>query len=192
MPAQIILASSSPRRRELLDQLNIRHRVHAVAIDETPHPNEAPLAYVQRMAAEKSLACQQAIQAELPILAADTTVVQGGLIMGKPANQAEALAMLARLSGTSHHVYTAVSLRGREHGQAISFTEVIFKTLSEADMLAYWRTGEPADKAGAYAIQGRAAQFVVSINGSYSGVVGLPLFETAALLTQQGISPLHE
>ena len=144
------------------------------------------------MAAEKSLACQQAIQAELPILAADTTVVQGGLIMGKPANQAEALAMLARLSGTSHHVYTAVSLRGREHGQAISFTEVIFKTLSEADMLAYWRTGEPADKAGAYAIQGRAAQFVVSINGSYSGVVGLPLFETAALLTQQGISPLHE
>jgi len=192
MPAQIILASSSPRRSELLDQLNIRHSVHAFAIDETPRLHEPPLAYVQRMAAEKSLACQQRLQTALPILAADTTVVQGGLIMGNPGDQAEALAMLARLSGTSHHVYTAVSLRGQDHGLAVSITEVIFKSLSQADMLAYWQTGEPVGKAGAYAIQGRAAQFVVSINGSYSGVVGLPLYETAALLTQQGISPLHE
>lgn len=192
MPAQIILASASPRRSELLDQLNIRHSIHAIAIDETPRAHEAPLAYVQRMAVEKSLACQQWIKSGLPILAADTTVVQDGLIMGKPTDQADALAMLARLSGTRHQVYTAVSLRGREHGQAISVTEVTFKALSEADMLAYWQTGEPLGKAGAYAIQGRAAQFVVSINGSYSGVVGLPLYETAALLTQQGISPLHE
>jgi septum formation protein len=192
MPAQIILASASARRRELLDQIQVRYRVHAVDIDETPLAGEKPLNYVQRMAAEKSFACQTRVQGDLPVLAADTTVVQGDLIMGKPQNQADALAMLARLSGKSHQVYTAVSLRGREHSQTVSITEVTFKTLSEAEMLAYWQTGEPQDKAGSYAIQGRGALFVASINGSFSGVVGLPLFETAALLTQQGIPVLHE
>ncbi|GAB6140471.1 nucleoside triphosphate pyrophosphatase [Methylosoma difficile] len=192
MSAQIILASASPRRRELLEQINVRYRVHVADIDETPLVGEPPLAYVQRMAAEKSLACQMRIGSDLPVLAADTTVVQDGLIMGKPQNQAEALAMLARLSGKSHQVYTAVSLRGLEHGQVVSVTEVTFKTLTEAEMLAYWQTGEPADKAGSYAIQGRGALFVASIKGSFSGVVGLPLFETAALLTQQGIPVLHE
>lgn len=192
MSAQFILASSSPRRRELLDQLKLCYRVHAVDIDESPLPDELPLAYVQRMAAEKSLACQVALQTHLPILSADTTVVQDGLIMGKPQNQADALAMLSRLSGKNHQVYTAVSLRGQIHSQIVSQTIVTFKTLSPSEILAYWQTGEPVDKAGAYAIQGRGALFVAAIHGSYTGVVGLPLFETAELLNQYGIPLFHE
>lgn len=192
MSAQIILASASPRRRALLDQINVTYRVHPVDIDESPKLGEDPLLYVQRMAAEKSFACQAILQSGLPVLAADTTVVLNGSILGKPADQDEALAMLMCLSGNRHQVYTAVSLRGKTHGQALSVTEVTFKKLTEQEILAYWQTGEPCDKAGGYAIQGLAALFVASINGSFSGVVGLPLFETANLLTQQGIRLWHE
>ncbi len=126
----------------------------------------------------------------LPILAADTAVVLDGNIMGKPVDKEDAISMLSRLSGRVHQVLTAVSLRGKEHWEAVSITEVTFRTITETEMLAYWDSGEPVDKAGSYAIQGLGGIFVESINGSYSGVVGLPLFETAQLLAKQGIDLL--
>ncbi|MGZ4969579.1 MAG: Maf family protein [Methylobacter sp.] len=187
MTAQIILASASPRRKELLDQIKVAYRVYPVDLDETPLTNEMPLDYVQRMAAEKSAACVAQLGGSLPVLAADTAVVMEGLIMGKPKDRDDALSMLMRLSGKMHRVYSAVSLRGREHGQAVSITEVTFRSLTECEIEAYWQSGEPADKAGSYAIQGLGGVFVESINGSFSGVVGLPLFETAELLSRQGI-----
>ncbi|MGZ5049838.1 MAG: Maf family protein [Methylobacter sp.] len=188
MSAQIILASASPRRKELLDQIGIRYQVNPVDIDETPLSGEAPLAYVQRLAAEKSAACLARIGNCLPVLSADTAVVLEDLILGKPKDRDDAIAMLRLLSGKMHRVYSAVSLRGRErHGQAVSITEVTFRPLTEAEISAYWQSGEPADKAGSYAIQGLGSVFVQSINGSFSGVVGLPLFETAELLAEQGI-----
>jgi len=188
MTAQIILASASPRRQELLDQINVTYKVYPVDIDETPRANELPLAYVQRIAAEKSAACKARLTPDIPILAADTTVVLGNMIMGKPKNQADALAMLMLLSGKTHQVYSAISLRGLEHGQAVSVTEVTFRHLNEQELLAYWQSGEPLDKAGSYAIQGMGALFVQAIKGSFSGVVGLPLFETAELLSNQGVT----
>lgn len=187
MTAQIILASASPRRRELLDQINIRYHLNPVDLDETPFPREAPLDYVRRLAAEKSAACVAQLGDGLPVLAADTAVVLDELILGKPKDRDDAFAMLRLLSGKMHRVYSAVSLRGREHGQAVSITEVTFRTLTEGEIAAYWHSGEPADKAGSYAIQGLGGVFVESITGSFSGVVGLPLFETAELLSRQGI-----
>ena len=183
----IILASASPRRRELLEQINVRYSVCAVAIDETPLTGELPLAYVQRVAAEKSAACLAKLQSHKPILAADTAVVLGEVIMGKPKDKEDALTMLRLLSGKTHQVYSAISLRGATHSQAVSITDVTFKNLTEQEILDYWHSGEPQDKAGAYAIQGKGSVFVSAINGSFSGVVGLPLFETAQLLMQHGI-----
>jgi septum formation protein len=193
MKARIILASASPRRRELLDQIGITYEIRPVHIDESPRSNEAPNEYVRRIAAEKSAACQTlAGHAGLPVLAADTAVVLEGRIMGKPKDKEDAAKMLRRLSGKTHQVYSAVSLRGARHDEALSVTDVTFRELSEREILAYWNTSEPADKAGSYAIQGRGSIFVQSIEGSFSGVVGLPLFETAELLLQQGIQILHE
>jgi septum formation protein len=183
----IILASASPRRRELLEQINVRYSVYAVDIDETPLAGESPLAYVQRVAAEKSAACLEKLHTHKPILAADTTVVLGDVIMGKPKDKDDALTMLQLLSGKTHQVYSAISLRGLTHSQAVSITDVTFKDLSEQEILDYWHGGEPLDKAGAYAIQGKGSVFVSAINGSFSGVMGLPLFETAQLLRQHGI-----
>ncbi|MDD5579195.1 MAG: Maf family protein [Methylobacter sp.] len=188
MKAQIILASASPRRKELLDQIKVSYFVKPVELDEAPYPYEKPLEYVQRVAAEKSALClANTVAFGLPVLAADTVVVLDKLIMGKPKDQDDALAMLRQLSGKTHRVYTAISLRGHRHDQAISITDVSFRRLTEREMLAYWHSGEPADKAGSYAIQGMGALFVKSIKGSFSGVVGLPLFETAELLSNQGI-----
>jgi septum formation protein len=187
MSVQIILASASPRRQELLDQIKVAYKVYPVDLDETPLPDEAPLAYVRRLAAEKSAACKAQLNTDIPVLAADTAVILGSVIMGKPKNQADALAMLRQLSGKTHQVYSAISLRGRVHGQALSITEVTFRRLGEREMQAYWHSGEPLDKAGSYAIQGIGGVFVESIKGSFSGVVGLPLFETAELLANQGI-----
>lgn len=187
MFVQIILASASPRRKELLDQIKVTYKIHPVDLDETPLPNEIPLDYVQRLAAEKSAACLAQLKTEIPVLAADTAVVLGRMIMGKPKDQADALAMLTQLSGKTHQVYSAISLRGRGHSQAVSITDVTFRRLTEREMLDYWRSGEPVDKAGSYAIQGMGGVFVESIKGSFSGVVGLPLFETAELLSKQGI-----
>lgn len=188
MTTQLILASASPRRRELLDQIHVKYQVCPVYIDETPFIDEAPLAYVQRMSAEKSAAGLAQFGTELPILAADTTVVYGHKIMGKPQNQADAFAMLRLLSGNTHQVYTSVSLRGQRHYEVVSMTEVTFRQLTDTEILAYWESGEPQDKAGAYAIQGKGCVFVEAIKGSFSGVVGLPLYETAQLLAQQGIT----
>ena len=187
MSVQIILASASPRRQELLDQIKVSYKVYPVDLDETPLPDEAPLAYVRRLAAAKSAACRAKLNTDIPVLAADTAVILGNVIMGKPKDQADAVAMLTQLSGKTHQVYSAISLRGREHGQAVSITEVTFRRLTEQQILDYWHSGEPQDKAGSYAIQGRGAMFVAAIKGSFSGVVGLPLFETAQLLANQGI-----
>ena len=187
MPPQLILASASPRRSELLTQIGIRHRVVPVAIDETPWPGEAPAAYVTRVASEKSAVCQALLNQDLPVLSADTSVICDGVILGKPENSHQAIDMLSRLSGRSHQVYSAVSLRGDAHGQALSISQVTFRELSLEEIMAYWQSGEPCDKAGAYAIQGLGSIFIKTITGSYSGVMGLPLFETAQLLAQQDI-----
>ncbi len=193
MPRQLILASASPRRQELLRQINIIPIVHPVDLDETPLPNEQPLAYVERIAAEKSSLCVAILGDELsalPVLAADTAVILDNNIMGKPKGKQDAIAMLTRLSGRTHQVYTAISLRGKQHWQAVSISEVTFRAISKAEISTYWQTGEPTDKAGAYAIQGMGGIFVSSIKGSFSGIVGLPLFETTELLAKAGIHPL--
>ncbi|OAI18844.1 MULTISPECIES: Maf family protein [Methylomonas] len=190
MSPQIILASASPRRSELLKQIGVRHRVVSVDIDEAPLPHEAPDAYVARVAAEKSEACRLVDRSGLPILAADTSVILDGRILGKPEDLQHAIEMLSRLSGRTHQVFSAVSLRGDRHWQALSVSEVRFRPLSHQEIVAYWQTGEPCDKAGAYAIQGLASTFIESMAGSFSGVMGLPLFETAQLLAQQGITIL--
>ena len=191
MNKQLVLASSSPRRKELLDQIGVRYVVHPVDIDERPKQGEEPLIYVVRMAAEKSAACITELNPALPVLAADTSVVVEEQILGKPENKEEAVDMLNLLSGNTHRVYSAVSLRAvgkdKRHLQAVSMTEVTFRKINENEIQSYWQTGEPEGKAGAYAIQGLARACVASIRGSYSGVVGLPLFETAELLSKQGI-----
>lgn len=194
MTEQLILASASPRRRELLDQMMVSYIVHPADIDETPRNGEIAEDYVIRIAAEKSAACQGILDSKLPILAADTSVVINGHILGKPENEAHAIEMLQLLSGRRHSVYSAVSFRSAEksgdkvfHHQALSITEVDFRQLELNEIKAYWKTGEPQGKAGAYAIQGLGSIFVESIKGSFSGVVGLPLFETAELLSKQGI-----
>jgi len=187
MTEQIILASASPRRSELLTQIGVRHLVRPVDIDETPWTHESPLAYVERVANEKSLACRVDMDRNLPVLAADTSVVCDGHILGKPEDLDDAIRMLTLLSGRCHQVFSAVALRGAGHWQAVSVTEVSFRTVARDEIVAYWYTGEPADKAGAYAIQGLGSVFVESIRGSFSGVMGLPLFETARLLAKEGI-----
>ena len=187
---QIILASASPRRRELLNQINIRHLVQTAEIDETPLLNESPENYVLRLALEKALACRQKFNPTLPILAADTTVVLNNQIMGKPQNETDAFTMLELLSGNAHYVFTAIALLGNQQNVVISATEVTFKTLTRNEIHRYWQSGEPLDKAGSYAIQGMGSLFIERINGSFSGVMGLPLFETAQLLALEGIEIL--
>ncbi len=191
MSGQIILASASPRRRELLEQIGVSYEVMPVDIDESPLNNETALDYVERIAAEKAHVCQFVNKPDRPVLAADTAVVLDDSIMGKPKDFEHARRMLLALSGRMHRVYSAIVLRmGNDCQQAVSITEVTFRSLSEDEIAAYWQTGEPADKAGAYAVQGMGSIFIESIKGSYSGVMGLPLFETAQLLQQQGIKVL--
>jgi len=179
----IFLASSSPRRRELLEQIGVSHQVVEVRVDEALHPREAPELYVVRLALAKAQA-GHTICSDWPVLGADTAVVIDGTILGKPRDRADGLAMLTRLSGRTHHVYTGVALVDVE-GVAqtrLSVSAVSFRVLDEAECAAYWDSGEPADKAGGYAVQGLGAIFIERLEGSYSGVMGLPLFETAALL----------
>lgn len=192
-PARIHLASRSPRRRELLGQIGIAFSTVAVHVDETRRPGEPPADYASRLALEKARAgWQQSGSEAVPALGADTAVVVDDEILGKPRDRAEGLAMLARLSGRTHQVMTGVAVvRGDREMRAMSITDVRFRLLSAGECAAYWETGEPADKAGAYAIQGLAATFVSHLAGSYSGVVGLPLYETAELLSAFGIYPLE-
>jgi septum formation protein len=191
----IYLASRSPRRRELLSQIGVRYHLllfrdrvgEQADVDETTLSGEAPAAYVERMARAKAEAgWRRMLQRNLPIapvLAADTTVAFEGRIFGKPASREQAEEMLGTLSGKRHEVLTAVAVKNHEQLEfALSSSEVLFKTLSRDEIAQYVASGESDDKAGAYGIQGRAARFVVELRGSYSGVMGLPLYETSQLL----------
>jgi septum formation protein len=187
----LVLASASPRRRELLAQIGVRHRVLALDLDERRRPGEPLEAFVQRLALDKALAGWHALPAveQGPVLGADTLVVLDGEPLGKPVDREDALNMLARLSGRTHEVLTAVALVTPEPRVCLQRSRVTFRAIETAERLAYWASGEPADKAGAYAIQGLGAIFVRQLEGSYSGVMGLPLFETAELLAEAGIHP---
>ena len=186
-PDIVYLASASPRRRELLRQLGVEFRVLSPEVDERLQPDERPDAYVLRLAAMKARAVWEGLAAagRAPVLAADTTVFAGGEVLGKPAGRDDAIRMLTRLSGVTHVVLTGIALID-EHGlqQRLSRSEVTFRAIDAAEAVAYWDTGEPCDKAGGYAIQGFGAGFVRHLSGSFSGVMGLPLFETAALLRE--------
>ena len=186
-PAALRLASASPRRRQLLDLIGVPHVVTPADIDETPRRGEAAGDYVVRLAREKAEAVWSLHQ-DLPVLAADTTVVVDDEILGKPESADDALAMLRKLSGRAHFVHTGIALR-TVHGLSddISTTDVEFAELTDDMIRTYWNSGEPQGKAGAYAIQGLGAVFVSEISGSYTGVMGLPLFETAELLRYHGI-----
>jgi len=188
----IILASASPRRAELLRQLGVDFQQCPVDLDESVGPGEAPLDYVKRLALAKAQAVSAMhtqVQSRL-VLGSDTSVVLDECIFGKPADEAEAVDMLQALSGRVHQVMTAVALVTAAQKPLVEavVTQVRFRSIELAEMRAYWRTGEPRDKAGGYAIQGKGAIFVQQIEGSYSGVMGLPLFETAAMLRRSGYS----
>ncbi len=185
--AQVMLASSSPRRRELLTQIGVRFVVVAVDVDESPVMGELPEKYVHRIAALKSQRGREMAGSDLPVLGADTVVVVDGALLGKPRGRDQAIEILKRLSGREHQVFSAVSIRSAQHLQALSKTTVCFRPLSDQEIIAYWNTGEPADKAGAYGIQGLGGMFVKRIEGSFSGVVGLPLYETSELLKEAGV-----
>lgn len=191
---KIALASASPRRRELLAQLAVDFVLVKADVDETQLPGELATDYVLRLAISKARAgFQHQTQtgvAALPVLGADTIVVVDGEVLGKPTDLADFLRMMRLLSGRQHQVYTAIALvtgdlvSGERVLSDTVKTEVWFSTLTEAQMLDYWRSGEPADKAGGYGIQGLASRFIPKIAGSYFAVVGLPLFETDQLLQQ--------
>jgi septum formation protein len=196
-PSRVYLASRSPRRRELLKQIGVNFEVllfrehygRGADVDEVPRADERPEDYVRRVTRDKAdtgwLRVQQRALPRHPVLAADTEVTLGDRIYGKPANRADAAAMLRSLAGREHRVLTGVAIRYEEFFEiAVSETIVRFGPMSEQDITHYVESGEPLDKAGAYAIQGRAAAFIPEILGSYSGVMGLPLFETARLLAR--------
>ena len=188
----VILASASPRRQELLRQIGVSFQTVEPDVDETPGHNESADAFVLRLALEKAhvglrMARERGLNGA-PVLGADTCIVFDGEILGKPDDREHGIAMLTRLAGRSHEVLTGVALvdDGREQ-QVISRSRVTFAHLSPDEIAAYWDTGEPVDKAGAYAVQGRAATFIERIEGSYSGIVGLPLFEVAHMLKNLGM-----
>ncbi len=185
----LVLASASPRRMELLRQIGVSFAVIEHQVDETTRPGEMPQDYVQRLALEKARSAQALMPGPaLPVLGADTIVVCAGQILGKPRDREDALRMWGLLSATEHQVYSAVALcQGERSEVRMSCTQVRFRALSAQDCTHYWASGEPAGKAGAYAIQGLGALFVQSMTGSYTGVVGLPLFETAQLLAAFGV-----
>lgn len=183
----ITLASASPRRRELLQQIQVSYALMPVDIDESILPGEEPEQYVQRLAQQKA-AAGFALQPRRPALGSDTIVVIDKQILGKPADRQHAIEMLGKLSGRSHQVMTAVAVCSEaKQSCVLNTSEVQFCELSAEQIEAYWQTGEPQGKAGGYGIQGQAAQFIVTISGSYSGIMGLPLYETAELLKQHGV-----
>lgn len=190
----ILLASASPRRSALLTQIGVEHQVRPVDIDERIQPGETPAQYVRRLAIAKAEALWARLmeQDRLPVLGSDTSVALGNEVLGKPADRVDGLQMLQRLSARTHQVYTAVALRHAAGCEfRLSVSDVTFRALSRTEMEAYWRSGEPVDKAGGYAIQGQAALFIERMVGSYSGIVGLPLFETAELLHMIGYPLLN-
>ncbi|MEH6551427.1 MAG: Maf family protein [Pseudomonadales bacterium] len=185
MSKTLYLASKSPRRRDLLDQLGVKYLCIDASVDETPLYNETPEALVLRLAHEKARAGWSVLgEAEsVMVLGADTIVVVDGRILGKPVDEAEALAMLACLSARRHEVLTAVAVCGDKGRRSVLRRSTIwFRPISVQEAVDYWHSGEPRDKAGSYAIQGAGGRFVTRIDGSYTGVVGLPLYETETLL----------
>jgi len=187
-PVDLYLASASPRRKELLEQLGLRfHVLGDVTVDESPLAGETPPAYVRRLARAKARAGWARLLGgrlpPAPVLGADTCIALDATILGKPRDRADGVAMLRRLSGRSHEVLTAICLAsGDDLKERLSRSSVTFAALDDRQIADYWDSGEPADKAGAYAIQGQGARFVRHLEGSYSAVVGLPLFELAELL----------
>lgn len=187
----IVLASASPRRHELLLQIGVAHEVLPMHLDESRLPGEPAQEFVERLARDKAEAGFRAGKGDLPVLGADTIVVVDEVILAKPASREESIAMHSLLSGRAHEVMTAVAItNGAKTLCRTSCSKVFFRQLSLNEMHAYWDSGEPADKAGGYGIQGLAAQFIERLEGSYSGVMGLPLFETAQLLQEFGIELL--
>jgi septum formation protein len=187
-PKFVYLASASPRRQELLRQIGVPFRVIGANVDESVRSGETAARYVARLAAAKVEAGSRSAQ-DAPVLAADTAVLLDRDILGKPADRQQAMQMLLSLSGRSHRVLTAVALR-TVSGLTLRISQslVRFRPIDPSEASAYWDTGEPRDKAGGYAIQGAAAVFVAELRGSYSGVMGLPLFQTAELLQAAGIA----
>lgn len=182
----VVLASASPRRRELLAQIGIRFVQVVADIDESVLAGESPAAYTVRVACDKALAVKQQSGTELPVLGADTAVILDDHILGKPANREEAAVMLGQLSGRTHQVYSAVAVAAGEEGlhHRLNITAVTFAELQSSWIERYIDTGDPMDKAGAYGVQGRAAECIIRIEGSFSGVMGLPLYETSELLAR--------
>jgi septum formation protein len=188
VPPVLRLASASPRRRQLLELIGVPHVVQPADIDETPLAGERADRYVLRLARAKAEVIWK-LKRDLPVLGADTTVAVGDEILGKPETAAESVAMLNKLSGRTHLVHTGIAMRapdGREF-VSVSSTQVQFAHLTTEQMRAYWESGEPQGKAGGYAIQGLGAVFVSNVNGSYTGVMGLPLYETAEMLRAAGV-----
>ena len=187
----IYLASASPRRSALLRQIFVPHQILIPDIDETRLPEEAPADYVVRLARAKAHRVWEQLEGGevRPVLAADTTVALGEMIFGKPRDRAEGVAMVQQLSGRVHQVFTGIAVcHAGQLQHALSVSEVTFRAMTLAECQAYWESGEPQDKAGGYAVQGLAAAFISEIKGSYSGVMGLPLYETAQLLAGLGWS----
>ncbi len=190
---KIILASASPRRRALLEQIGVSYRAIHADIDETAEDGETAQAYARRLALVKAKTVQGMLPADvrLPVLGADTVVEISGEILTKPLSEDEGMGMLGKLSGKRHRVYTAVALVADKELIRLSATSVVFRNISVKERRAYWLSGEPRGKAGGYAIQGVGAIFVRHIEGSYSGVMGLPLFETAELLETCGVKVME-
>jgi len=186
-----MLASGSPRRRELLARLGVRFTIHSPDIDERPQPDEDPVAYVERLARLKArvVSTMWARKPDQIVLAADTTVALSGSILGKPEDAAEAGVMLRALSGRTHHVHTAIAVcpPAGPMASSVTTTAVTFRDLSRDEIADYVATGDPLDKAGGYGIQGDAGRFVARVDGSLSNVVGLPMAQTAALLADAGL-----
>ncbi|GAA6172421.1 Maf family protein [Colwellia sp. KU-HH00111] len=194
---QLILASQSPRRKDLLTQLGYQFTAQSPDIDETLADNESAKHYVLRLAQQKAQTIYSTLtpsqQAQAVVLGSDTSVVIAGEVLGKPQNEADCIQMLMRLENKQHQVMTAIAAVCQDHlnktelVSKLVVTQVNFKALTHDEIKRYWQTGEPCDKAGSYAIQGIGGQFVTTIKGSYSAVVGLPLYETAQLLEQFGL-----
>lgn len=191
---RIVLASASPRRREILETLGVAFRVEVAAIDESVRPDEGPEAYVARVAREKARAVAARCDADVVVLAADTSVIVDGRILGKPEDDEDAARMLRLLSGRAHDVLTAIAIEGPRSGDErastahVIRTEVVFRAVDDDAIARYVASGEPRDKAGAYAIQGLGMGLVREIRGSYTNVVGLPAVETLELLAESGVT----
>ncbi|WP_455219279.1 Maf family protein, partial [Kaarinaea lacus] len=194
---QIYLASQSPRRRTLIEQMGIAYQAISVEVDERPHAGEVPADFVARLACEKAQAGWQSVaERGIPVLGADTCIVLDQQIVGKPSSQQQGIDLLKRYSGKTHQVVTGVAMVGPDGGVndapivqqvRVSTSLVTFRVVTDRECKQYWQTGEPVGKAGGYAIQGKAAAFIEKIEGSYSGVMGLPLFEFSELITKFGI-----